>query len=269
MSMSGPIRRAGLLLAKNETSSIVTTSTKAVTMAEAKVTEPAKTSSDESMMPWDGWFSRFLESKMGDKYKPFRDFWTFRPDDIHGMEQAPRPNTKIQITDDGKTAIYRYPSPGSQDPVNLPNFDKGHIREDPYNVTYYPTDTRRMNDDPALKSPEIEQMKLAMLPNQDDPRVAEAQAALESGPGSSPGNNGRFATGQSDYDPTGLRATMSANHVAMNAELAKHLPTHLPTYSWADKQDEIIAWHEERGLPVPVGGVGATFMPKEARVARW
>jgi len=272
-TMSAPMRRAGLLLAKaGSTSSTVAppavTTIKTVTIEESKTVQPAKAPLEESMMPWEGWFGRFLQDKMGDKYKPFRDFWTFRPDDVLNLEQNPRPNTKTQITEDGKTAMYRYPSPGSQDPVNLPTADKGHIREDPYNVTYYPTDTRRMNNDPALLSPEVEQLKLGFL-DENDPRVAEAQSALQAGPGSSPGNKGMFATGKSDYDPTGLRATMSANHVDMQAELQKHLPNHLPTPEWVSKQDEIIAWHEERGLPVPVGGVGMTFIPKEGRVARW
>merc|ERR1712071_62851 len=79
-------------------------------------------------------------------------------------------------------------------------------------------DTKRMNDDPALRSPEIEKLKLSMM-DQDDPRVKEAQDALDAGPGSSPGNKGVFATGKSDYDPTGLRAAMSTNHAATHAEL--------------------------------------------------
>lgn len=252
----------------SKSTSVVAKPVTAVTIEETKTTPGAKSGTTESMMPWEGWFSSFLKSKLGDKYQPFRDFWTFRPDDIHGLEQAPRPKTEVPITDDGKTAKYRYPSPGSQDPVNLPTYDKGHIREDPYNIAYYPTDTPRMYNDPGATSPELEKAKLAMLES-DDPRVKEAMATIEAGPQSSPGNKGRFATGQSDYDPTGLRATMSANHESMHAELAKHLPNHLPTYEWKVREDEIIAWHEERGLPVPIGDTSASFIPIEGRIARW
>lgn len=276
MSLSTPMRRAGVLLAKagtTSTSPIATTASssaaRSVTVEDAKTTTPSLTSTTETMMPWDGWFYRFLKSKLGDeRFKTYRDFWTFRPDDEHNMEQTPRPSTKIQITDDGKTAMYRSTSPGSQTPANLPTYDKGHIREDPFYVAYYPTDTKRMNDDPALRSPEIEKLKLSMM-DQDDPRVKEAQDALDAGPGSSPGNKGVFATGKSDYDPTGLRAAMSTNHAATHAELEKHLPTHLPTYEWAEREDEIIAWHEERGLPLPIGDTKAIAMPREGRIATW
>jgi len=307
--MSHAMRRAGVLLAKASTTSTTissltasattttaTTTTaaaasrKAVSREETSTALPAQSSTTESLMPWDGWLGRFLQSQLGDSYyKPFRDFWTFRPDDIHNLEQIPRPSTQIPLTPDGKlTAMYRYPSPGSQTKVNLPTYDKGDIREDPYNVLYYPTDTRRMDDDRALPSPEVERAKLALLEedahhhtnssddnnnNNNDVRMKEAQEALAKGPGSSPGNKGRFATGISNYDPTGLRSTMSANHESMNLELQKHLPDHLPTYSWASKEDDIIAWHEERGLPLPIGGAGkdfgGTYVPTEGRIARW
>lgn len=287
--MSAPFRRAAIVLSKAATkvaplsSEPLTTSgstvaaaaaalnaAKAITVEEAKTAVPHVTSTTESMMPWEGWFSSFLKSKMGDKYyQPFRDFWTFRPDDQHRMEQQIYPNTKVVVGKNGETAMFRHPSPGSQDPVRLPDADVGHYREDPYNVTYYPTDTRRRHVDPAYPDKDMEQLKIDMMSDSDDPRVDAARKKFEEGPGSSPGNRGTFATGKSDYDPTGLRATMSANHDSMNAELDKVSPNHLPTYSWVKDEDKIIAWHEERDLPMPPGGTGHTFIPVEGRIARW
>ena len=43
----------------------------------------------------------------------------------------------------------------------------------------------------------------------------------------------------------------------------------LPEPIWLDKQEEIVAWYEERDLPVPIGGTGFGTTPIHARVARW
>jgi len=107
-----------------------------------------------------------------------------------------------------------------------------------------------------------------MLPP-DDERVIEAKAALADGPGSSPGNKGMFATGKTDYDPAGLRASMSANHAALKKSLDDNMPDHLPTADWESRADEIVAWHLERDLPVPIGGTGWGTIATEGRVARW
>jgi hypothetical protein len=46
-------------------------------------------------------------------------------------------------------------------------------------------------------------------------------------------------------------------------------PKQLPTPTWMAKQDEIVAWYEERDLPVSIGGTGYGTIPISARVARW
>lgn len=94
--------------------------------------------------------------------------------------------------------------------------------------------------------------------------------AIEEGPESSPGNKGRFATGPSDFDPSGLRATMSVTWDKLEESLDEHMPDHLPTPEWFGREEEIIRWHEERDLPVPVGGYyQALKVPYEKRVAMW
>jgi len=230
---------------------------------------------DESMMPWNGWFSSFLKDKLGDdKYDKLRRIVLYRPDDYTGFEQMPRPATKLSISEEDPklTMQFRYPSPGSQPPVSQPSTDPsfGNAGDDPYDVTYYKRDTgRRDTSDPTQQYRDLEKIKLSLLP-QDDPRVIEAKEELEKGPGSSPGNKGVFATGKSDYDTKGgLRATMSTSWEATEASLDSNMPDHLPTPVWMAKQDEIIKWYEDRDLPVAIGGTGFGTVPTHARIARW
>lgn len=271
--------RASLALrnsdAKNKAASIAA---KAVGRADlgTPAAKPSATSAPETTMtPWDGWFSSFLKDKLGDdKYDRLRRLVLYRPDDYTNFEQQPRPNTKLGISERDPTLThqFRHPSPGSQPPVEQPVVDPtfGNAADDPYDSTYYKRDTgRRDTSDPAAMNREVERVRLGLLP-QDDPRVKEALEEFDAGPGSSPGNKGVFATGPSDFDKTGgLRASMSTNFETLEASLDANMPDHLPTPVWMAKQDEIVAWYEERDLPVPIGGTGFGTVPTYARVARW
>jgi len=230
---------------------------------------------DETMMPWNGWFSSFLKDKLGaEKYEKVRRLVLYKPDDIHNFEQMPRPNTKLGLSDNDPklTHQFRYPSPGSQPPVAEPETDAtfGNAADDPYNVSYYKRDTgRRYTSEPgAGLHRDLEKIRLELLPK-DDPRVKEAMEEFDKGPGSSPGNKGQFALAKSDYDPSGLRATMSTNFAATQESLDSNMPDHLPTPIWMSKQEEIVAWYVERDLPVPIGGTGFGLIPTKARIARW
>ena len=221
--MSVPAKKAAEAVAKK----VIPAASRAVTAAEAPtIAANARSSDTETQMPWNGWFESFLANSMGaSNFEKLRRLVVFAPDDIHNLEQIPRPNTKVPLTEDGKiTHMFRYPSPGSQ---------KGNIKqpeqeigEDPFNVSYAARDTRRRYDDPASPNNELEDFKLALMPP-DDEAVKEAMEKLEAGPGSSPGNSGRFATGPSDFDPSGLRATMSTNHVALQKSLDANMPNHV------------------------------------------
>jgi hypothetical protein len=224
--MSVPAKKAAEAVAKK----VIPAASRAVSASEAHTIAPSKTSQTETSMPWNGWISSFLASSMGaERFEKLRKATLFRPDDVHDLEQIPKPNTKVSLTEDGsKTAMFRYPSPGSQERLWQPSEDPGSVHDDPYNVAYYPRDTRRRYEDSAYPNQELEEIKLALLPD-DDAAVKEAREKFEEGPKSSPGNNGRFATGPSDFDPTGLRASMSTSNVALQKSLDENMPDHVST----------------------------------------
>jgi hypothetical protein len=56
------------------------------------------------------------------------------------------------------------------------------------------------------------------------------------------------------YDPTGLRTTMTANWpVLEKAVLENALPDHLPAPEWLNSMEEINKRRLERGLPLGLG----------------
>ena len=201
------------------------TSPRAVTKQEAPMIKPAKEVSKVSMMPWKGWVDRLAKEKMNpDTYKSMKDFFYFWPEDPHNLHQSPYPNTRIVISADGKeTAAYREVSPGSQPPVDVPLDD---LDADPYDTAYFKRDTRRRYVDPEFAHADVEMLKLQMQ-DPNDPEVIEAKKKLEAGPPTSPGNGNRFATGPSDFDPTGLRAVMAVNNKELFKSLDKHMPDHV------------------------------------------
>jgi hypothetical protein len=243
---------------------------RAVSAKEIASIAPSAVSSTESQMPWEGWVSSFLSSKIGnDRFEKLRSLVVFRPDDIHRGDQIPSPSTNVPINKDGSmTAQFRNPSPGSQPVSKQPTEDEGSLYEDPYFVSYYPRDTSRRDQDPAFPNKDLEKLKLDLLP-QDDEKVQEALSQYEEGAKSSPGNKGTFATGKSDFDATGLRATMSTNNEAMSKSLDSFMPNHLPKPIWWDNQEELAAWYLENDLPVPLGNTGFGTVPREGRIARW
>jgi hypothetical protein len=197
----------------------------AISAAEAPHYIPAKVSNTETMMPWRGWVDRFLQDKLdSDQYAKFRDYIYFMPDDPNNMQQVAFANKKTTVSADGKTSsAIREISPGNQGHVDIPLHD---LDDDPYDSKYYSKDTSRRFTNPEFPHPDIEQIKLDMQ-DPNDPEVQEAKKKLAAGPASSPGNGLRFATGPSDFDPTGLRAVMAVTHAEMEKEMDKHMPDHV------------------------------------------
>jgi hypothetical protein len=240
---------------------------------------------DESMMPWNGWFSRLLKDKLGeDKFQKLRNVMLFRPDDIHNLEGVPI-NARQKVPGVDRIQGYRYPSPAERTPANIPRQDydptgEGGIGKDPFNIAYYARDTRRNDPSTAIHSFPGQGMKIEAPHRSDKIRVIDANSPMTNEQESielanpatmgSPGNNSVFATGKSSYDDTGgLRAAMSTSHEKMNAELLKHMPTQLPKYEWEDRQDELCAKWDAHGLPPSPGAPVKWNMPDQARVASW
>lgn len=259
--MSGSVKKVGEAVAKQALKT-----PRAVTAAEAPFIEPAKESTTETLMPWKGWVGRMIKERLGEeRYQALRKLVYYLPDETHDLNQIPNPSTKVYYSEKDPSLYrqFRNPSPGSAPAVNIP---KRELGADPYNVTYYTRDTARRHLDPAYAYSDIQKVKLELM-DPDSPEVQEMKEKLK--PTSSPGNKGRFATGPTDFDPTGLRATMSANHDELQKSLDAHMPDHLPYPTWYKKQDEILAWYKERDLPVPMGATGYGTIPTEKRVARW
>jgi hypothetical protein len=181
------------------------------------------------MMPWRGWFQRWIGDTFGeDKLKQLRQTVFFLEDDFYDLN-TPNQSKKIPIskTDPTITAQYRHPAPGSQEAVHVPDDYKD---EDPYDSGYFKRDTRRRYQFSELQNPENEKLKLEYM-DQNDPNVQEAKEELQNAlPESSPGNKGRFATGPSKFDPSGLRATMSVTWEETEKSLDKFMPDHVSFY---------------------------------------
>lgn len=242
---------------------------RAVTAEEAPYMQPHATSTTVSMMPWRNWFQRWLQENYPERYQQFRKLFFFDPDNTYDLQGAPIPNVKVPIskTDPSITHMYRTPSPGSQAPVRPPLWEPD---EDPFDSGYFKRDTRRRYLSSELGNPTIEKLKLQLMNPDQNPAVQEELEHVQAGPESSPGNKGRFATGPTQFDPTGLRATMSVTWPALEASLDQHMPDHLPTPIWMGKEADVIAWYRERDLPLPLGAYYTPLkVPRERRVARW
>jgi len=200
---------------------------RAVSKEEVHLATPARESTKVTMMPWRGWVGRLISDTFGEeRYRQIRKMFFYLPDDEFDLMQQPYAATKIPISekDPNMTAYFRYPSPGSRDAVRIPKHFGSGEGEDPYNTAFYTRDTARRYAR-GLVGPEVAELKLSLV--EDSPEKEEFLKKLEAGPVSSQGNKGRFATGPSDFDPSGLRATMSATHKALNESLDSHMPDHV------------------------------------------
>lgn len=150
---------------------------------------------------------------------------------------------------------FRFPSPGAP--------DRGEARvpvvestDSIYNTNYYIRDTRR-NQEPILVRGADE--TVVALPTELPPSI---------------GSVGKTNPSVARYDPTGTRTAMTTSYKAMNAELAKHVPNHLPTSLWRKDEKAVNALVEEakrKGIPVPIGSPLKWSTPEAeaAKLGRW
>lgn len=242
---------------------------RAVTKEEAPFIKPPKATQEEAMLPWKGWMERLLRDKMNpNTFDTVKGFFYFWPEDPNNLNQFPYPNQKHVYSKDGKESVaMREVAPGSQPVVDIP---KDELDDDPYDSGYYKRDTRRRYVDPEFPHPDVEQIKLDML-DDNDPEVIAAKERLAAGPMSSQGNGGVFANGKSETGLSGLRAVMSVTNDELSTELDKHMPDHLPMPTWAaddEKCKEMVQWYKDRSLPVPIGG-NFNGVSLKRRIAKW
>lgn len=242
---------------------------RAVSKEEAPSIKPAKETTEEPFLPWRGWMERVFRDKMSpETFDTVKGFFYFWPEDPNNLNQLPYPNQKHIYSKDGKESVaIREVSPGSQPFVEIPTKD---LDDDPYDSGYFKRDTRRRYVDPEFPHPDVEQIKLDML-DENDPEVVAAKERLAAGPLSSQGNGGIFANGKSETGLSGLRAVMSVTNDELFSELDKHMPDHLPTPTWAaddEKCKEMVQWYKDRGLPIPIGG-NFNGVSVKRRIAKW
>eukprot|EP00522_Entomoneis_paludosa_P013563 CAMPEP_0172461594 /NCGR_PEP_ID=MMETSP1065-20121228/41096_1 /TAXON_ID=265537 /ORGANISM="Amphiprora paludosa, Strain CCMP125" /LENGTH=271 /DNA_ID=CAMNT_0013216979 /DNA_START=85 /DNA_END=900 /DNA_ORIENTATION=- len=243
---------------------------RAISAEEAPSIPPARESTKVTMMPWKGWFQRWLRDQIGEeRFKQFREAVFFYPDDVYDLHPtSPSKALPISKDDPTLTRTYRYPSPGSEEAVSMPEFEIG---EDPYDSAYYPRDTARRDQYSELGNPHVERLKLALLEEKypGDPAVKAEIERFEAGPASSPGNKGVFATGPTTgLDP--LRATMSANWKDLTKSLDDNMPDHIPKPIWMGREEEEDKHYVDRGIPAPFGAYYEPMkVPTWRRIATW
>jgi len=168
------------------------------------------------------------------------------------MDQTPAANQTLDSVP--RIKAYRYPAPGSQPPPAIP---REEIGKDIFDAKHYSRDYRRApKERPIIKA-------TRRLTKEDI-------AAIEAGDQPKEGSTGKFGNpAVFEYDPTGLRSSMTATHEALEAELDKHKPTQLPHFAWEDNQDAIVAEYEAKGLPVPPGQPFKWKVPPDYYKAKW
>lgn len=138
------------------------------------------------------------------------------------------------LTDGSTRAAYRFPAPGNLDHPAIP--DKTSNRN--YEITHYTRDTTRTAEPITI---------LRVDPSR--PAAIETQEFVQITDGSAGNKNSDVL----NYDPSGLRTTMTASHEALQASLAALQPNHLPESAWAGDAEAIIQEYTKKGLP-PVPG---------------
>ena len=126
-----------------------------------------------------------------------------------------------------------------------------------YDIKYYPRDVRRAG---RTESSPIEASFLPSLQASLAPREVALPASIDV-PLAKPIDGTFTNPAVARYDKSGLRSTMTANTVAMEAELTKNRENHLPRPSWM-KRPDTEAWIARQ--PTPAAGRGGM-----KRVAPW
>eukprot|EP00634_Sargassococcus_sp_CCMP2135_P004058 CAMPEP_0198648208 /NCGR_PEP_ID=MMETSP1467-20131203/3314_1 /TAXON_ID=1462469 /ORGANISM="unid. sp., Strain CCMP2135" /LENGTH=204 /DNA_ID=CAMNT_0044383909 /DNA_START=81 /DNA_END=695 /DNA_ORIENTATION=- len=179
----------------------------------------------------------------------------FRPQKPSDMEPSPLVRQKLKGVD--RIQGYRYPAPGSRPPARIPRVDN---TDDVFDIKFLGKDTRR-----APRNHIIFTNKKCLDSEEIKAITTKAESVKLDW-----GSSGKFGNpAVKEYDPTGLRSSMTATHEALAKSLEEHKPTQLVHYEWWDEQDAIIADAKAKGIPPPPGKPPAWKYPKERYQASW
>jgi len=167
-------------------------------------------------------------------YDSIKAVLTYRPNDpLNLWQQVPQMQKQVNIE---RIKGYRYPAPGSREGASVP------IREsedDIYDVKQYSRDPRNVPDEEQLF---VNTSKKTVL--------LEPSAIQKVG---SPGAN---IPAVKQYDPSGLRASMTATWKELDIAIAKNAtPNHFPRPDWETPEGmaAIIKDAETKGIPITMG----------------
>ena len=155
----------------------------------------------------------------------------FRPDDPNNLlQQWPQKDY-----DGGVDRIegYRYPAPGSRPEANVPQRTDDQV----YDMKKYTHDPRN------LKSNDVTYI------NSRIPLLIDESKVVRKG-----SMNRKENPAVKAYDPTGLRATVTATWDEMDKALAENAaPNHLPRPEWENDFEQIMNECIRKGIPIREG----------------
>ena len=167
-------------------------------------------------------------------YDSIRAVLSYRPNDpLNLWQQVPQMHKQTNID---RIKGYRYPAPGSREGASVP------IREsedDIYDTKQYTRDPRNVPQEEQLF---VNTSKKTVL--------LEPSTIFKVG---SPGSN---IPAVKQYDPSGLRASMTASWKEMDLAIAKNAtPNHFPRPEWETPEGvaALIKEAEEKGIPITMG----------------
>ena len=201
----------------------------------------------------NGWISQFVNSLSPDMQKNLREFFLFKPNDTQN-ELWPMPRNKHSYPGVERSKGFRYPSPGSQGPVNIPQV----VSDDSiFDTKYLSRDTRRYPREIISWTPGYKLPVESTFPDAEPGGKALG----------APGTFGNPAVKK--YDETGLRSAMTATNPELEKSLLAHMPIHNVHYEYDGIGNQIVEACDKKGIPIPPGRRTPIAVPKRARMARW
>lgn len=156
----------------------------------------------------------------------------YRPDDPNNLlQQWPQKDYNANID---RIEGYRFPAPGSRPEPHVPTRSDDEV-----------FDTKKYASDPR----NIRSQDFAYINGKEKPQLIDESLLERKGSA-----NRKEHPAVKSYDPTGLRATVTATWVELDKALEKNaVPDHLPTPEWEKDAEEIANECIRKGIPIRTG----------------